>query len=354
MMKKFAYYLPQFHEIPENNKWWGKGFTEWTNVKRAKPLFKGHVQPVHPMDDNYYDLTNPETLQWQAKIANSYGIDGMIFYHYYFCGKKLLEKPAELLLKRIEIPMGFFFCWANHSWYRSWEGSKELLLEQSYGSRKDWEKHLEYLLPFFRDERYEKKDNKPLLMLFDPDFPEKDEMVEFFDETCKENGFSGIYIIESKQSYSLDQTGSVLHSREPNSSFKTFKYSKLNSCYRIKNYIGKKLHNWLSYKFIEKYNGNKLLKLAAKQNYEGIIPGLCFEWDNTPRHGYRGFVITPPSKETFFSYMDSICDSDYLFIDAWNEWCEGMVLEPTEENGYKYLEWIKEWSEKNENRFNGI
>ena len=123
-MKKFAYYLPQFHEIEENNRWWGKGFTEWVNVKKAQPLFKGHKQPIIPLNKNYYNLENPNILVWQANLAKKYGVDGFIFYNYYFCGKKLLEKPAKILLKNNNIPMKFFFCWANHSWFRSWEGSE--------------------------------------------------------------------------------------------------------------------------------------------------------------------------------------------------------------------------------------
>ena len=125
--------------------WWGKGFTEWTNVKKAKPLFDGHKQPKEPINDNYYNLTNVNTLKWQASLAKEYSIDGMIFYHYYFNGKKLLEKPAEILLENKDIPMNFFFCWANHSWIRSWEGTRELLIEQLYGTEADWNKHFLYL-----------------------------------------------------------------------------------------------------------------------------------------------------------------------------------------------------------------
>ena len=133
-MKKFAFFLPQFHEIPENDKWWGKGFTEWTNVKNARSLFKGHVQPKHPLNDNYYNLLDKSTVEWQTKLMNQYGIDGFIYYHYYFTGKLLLEKPAENLLKWKDIPQNFFFCWANHTWNRSWEGKTDILLEQKYGT----------------------------------------------------------------------------------------------------------------------------------------------------------------------------------------------------------------------------
>ena len=238
-MKKFAFYLPQFHEIPENNEWWGEGFTEWVNVKKAKPLFTGHAQPKVPMNNNYYSLDSKETLAWQADIANKYCVDGMIFYHYYFEGKKLLEKQCEILLEQKEIPMIFFFCWANHSWYRSWDGTKELLIEQTYGDINDWEKHFQYLLPFFKDKRYEKRNNKPLFMIYISDFLEKKEMIKYFDKRCKENGFNGLCLIdvvmhfEDKTEKVLDDT--FIFYREPNASYYEYKIDKKNLPFRIKN-----------------------------------------------------------------------------------------------------------------------
>lgn len=350
-MKKYAFYLPQYHRIPENDLWWGEGFTEWTNVKRAKPLFAAHKQPEVPLNDNYYVLDNPETMKWQASLANDYSIDGMIFYHYYFCGRKLLEKPAEILLSNLDIPMNFFFCWANHSWIRSWEGTRELLIEQKYGNTSDWEDHFLYLLPFFKDDRYLKIDNKPVFMIFKSDFDEKDKYMDYLNKRCIESGFSGTMLIETRENADITDTegSSMVYLREPATSLNLYRNSPHNLFFRVKNKLGKDMRK-LSYRYVEKYDGNKVWKEAIK--YQGTmvkaIRGICFEWDNTPRHGYRGYIVSPPSKETFMKYMDSIKDSEYLFINAWNEWCEGMMLEPTEENGYRYLEWIKEWSEKNE------
>lgn len=354
-MKKYAYYLPQFHEIPENNKWWGEGFTEWVNVKKARPLIKNHNQPKKPLNNNYYEL-NEDTLRWQADLAMKYHIDGMIFYHYYFCGKKLLEKPAEILLKNKDIPMNFFFCWANHSWYRSWEGTKELLMEQTYGDVNDWEKHFQYLLPFFQDYRYQKKDNKPLFMLFQSSFKQNNNIAKYFDKRCRDYGFDGIQIIESIQNYdttSCNIDNSILHTREPNCSSMRYKFSKRNILFRIRNKILKILNKYTYLKYIEQYDGDILLKIAADNYRQNIIPGLFFEWDNTPRHGYRGYLISSISKEAFFIYMDTIKDSEFVFINAWNEWCEGMMLEPTSDKKYLYLEWLKEWTENNENRTYG-
>ena len=349
-MRIFSFYLPQYHEIPENNEWWGKGFTEWTNVRKAKPLFKGHVQPVHPLNNNYYDLMDKSIVEWQTRLMKAYGLTGMIYYHYYFCGKKLLEKPAENLLKWKEIDQPFFFCWANRSWKKTWNGTSELLIEQKYGNEPDWEEHFQYLLPFFQDERYEKKNNKPVFMLFGCDFSEKQKYVEYLDQKCKDVGFSGIHIINvafriedlNKIDSDVEETW---HLREPNTSISLY-YDKLKS---IPFSIYNRTIKILSKKHIFKYNGDKLLKERTDYRTDiPYIPGLFFGWDNTPRHGSRGDYVSAPKKETVWKYLDSMKDSEYLFINAWNEWCEGMILEPTEENGYQYLEWIKEWVDKDD------
>lgn len=362
-MKIFAYYLPQFHTIPENDKWWGKGFTEWTNVKKATPLYKNHIQPKVPLNNNYYCLDDINTLKWQEKLMNDYKVDGLIFYHYYFKGKKLLEKPAEMLLKNKDINIKYFFCWANHSWYRSWEGSKEILLEQTYGKKEDWEKHFNYLLPFFKDKRYQKKDNKPLFMVFKAEFIEKKEMFNFFNKKCIENGFNGICIIESKNSCK-DNDGNQItneeeyicykHLREPLYSLSLYSNKLSNLPKRCIN-KAKRVLNQKNFKFVIKYDADKLYKCMCADYLpkENIIRGAFFEWDNTPRHSYRGYIVNPVSKRMFMKYMDLIKSEEYVFINAWNEWAEGMTLEPTEQNKYKYLEWIKE-VKKDENRSDGM
>lgn len=356
-MKIFALYLPQYHEIPENNKWWGKGFTEWVNVKKAKPLFKGHVQPKHPLNNNYYNLLNKDTVVWQTDLMKKHGISGMIYYHYYFNGKLLLEKPAENLLQWKDIDQPFFFCWANRTWFRSWEGSRKVLIEQTYGNKDAWRKHFEYLLPFFKDDRYEKVDNKPVFMLYDSRIQEKQDMFRAFDTWCKEAGFDGLYLIE--ECYSIPDA--MLYSEEE-------KNNGISTSYFLAEpLVGKELWirrhgvasdywNRLLNKMNQKgivhhlfqYSGDDIMKLLIRKqpHDKKIVPGIFFEWDNTPRHGERGYIINPPSKTTFFNYMNSIKYSDYAVINAWNEWCEGMMLEPSEENGYRYLKWIKEWQDK--------
>ena len=355
----FAFYLPQYHTIPENDEWWGKGFTEWTNVKKAKPLFHGHKQPVHPLDDNYYNLLDENTVKWQTGLLHQYKVDGFIYYHYYFEGRLLLEKPDENLLKNKNIDQPFFFCWANHSWMRSWEGKSTILVEQTYGDEKSWEKHFQYLLPFFKDKRYEKKDNKPLFMMFLPYFKEKNEMMLYFDKRCKDEGFAGISVIDSIQNiYTKDYeqyknnispvTEYVLL-REPGTgqAIVAHKHNPKNFIKRVKNYLRRKYGIG---RYVYTYSGNEIIKELVKYNNlpQGsftTLKGLFFNWDNTSRHGYRGYIIKPISKKSFSLFMDNCSNQDYVFINAWNEWCEGMMLEPSVEYGYRFLEWIKEWKE---------
>lgn len=359
-MRFFSFFLPQFHEIPENNEWWGKGFTEWVNVKSAKQLFKGHVQPKHPFNHNYYNLLDKQTVLWQTAVMHEYGIDGMIYYHYYFNGKLLLEKPAENLLKWKDVDQPFFFCWANHDWIRSWEGKKEILIKQEYGNESDWERHFQYLLPFFRDSRYEKKENMPILMTFKFDFGEKEKMFRYLDKRCRDCGYAGLYLIETYgrkwggknlgEDFELykNQCCSItkaVHIREPNSStlayYHSLKTDSIPKIYRkLRREIGELFHKPYLYRLSGEKIYRKMIDECSK--LQGIH-GLYFEWDNTPRHKKRGYVISPVKKELFFEYMDAIKDEAYVFVNAWNEWAEGMMLEPTEEDGYKYLEWIQEW-----------
>lgn len=358
-MRCFALFLPQFHEIPENNIWWGKGFTEWTKIRQAKSFYKGHEQPQKPLNENYYNLLEKKTVEWQTDLMQKHKIDGFIYYHYYFCGKKLLEKPAENLLKWKDIQQPFFFCWANHTWYRSWNNSKKVLMEQTYGTKEDWKQHFDYLLPFFKDIRYEKKNNRPVFMIFKSEFAEKQEIFDYYDEQCKENGFDGIYLIEtyfeinSESSLNTFEKGlcrqtELIYLREPNVVLNLYHKKPVYLLENIIRKVKKILADNGVNMGILPYNGNQIYDVMIHSviKNQKLAHGIFFEWDNTPRHSLRGYIITPPDKEKFFEYMNLIKDDEYIFINAWNEWAEGMVLEPTEHNGYKYLDWIKEWTEK--------
>ena len=192
--KVLALHLPQYHRIPENDRWWGEGFTDWVNVRKAKPLFQGHEQPVVPLNNNYYDLSDTAAIRWQAQLAKQYGVYGFCYYHYWFSGRKLLEKPCELLLDHKDIDIKYCFCWANESWARTWDGKEhDVLMKQVYGGREDWTAHFDYLLPFFQDERYIRIDNKPVIFIYSchriADF---DDVVAWWDELARENGFDGV------------------------------------------------------------------------------------------------------------------------------------------------------------------
>ena len=355
-MKIFSLFLPQFYETKENNEWWGEGFTEWTNVKNAKSLRKGQVQPLHPLNDNYYNMLDKSTMEWQTSLMHKYGLYGMIYYHYYFNGKLLLEKPAENLLRWKDIDQPFFFCWANHTWYRSWEGSKKVLVEQTYGDKSDWKRHFDYLLPFFKDDRYEKADNMPLFMIYDSqtDATIIDDMFYWFDHWGKEAGFGGIKCIRECFHYPAEEemnrykNNDLMFLAQPSCGRWALEDRSLFSHYLNK--MKFRLSSKGYFKRPPVIDGNRLYKymiLKEKQILsKKFIPGIFFGWDNTPRHKNRGFIIDCVEKRRFFEYMDIIKQSDYLFVNAWNEWAEGMVMEPSEEYGYRNLKWIKEWIDR--------
>ena len=349
MMKFIAYYLPQFHEVKENNEWWGNGFTEWTNVKKSKALFDGHQQPKIPLD-GYYDLMEKETMVKQAEYAEKYGIYGMAFYHYWFEGRHLLEKPAENLLKWKDINMNFMFCWANHDWIRSWNGTKELLLKQSYGKKKDWEDHFNYLLPFFKDPRYIKIDGKPAFGIYMIEqIPNVEEMIEMWNALAQKNGLPGVYIIEHaltpKYKESCPLSDAVII-RQPNMAMFKFcrvynlskRFKKIQpvipNCYPLKIQYKKVMDNLIEE--TKRFNSNKTV-------FYGFFTG----WDNTPRHGKRGSVIINQNSDDFKYYLHALVKLaqekkvDYVFINAWNEWCEGMYLEPDKYSGNMFLNAIK-------------
>ncbi|MGL5056639.1 MAG: glycosyltransferase WbsX family protein [Fusobacteriaceae bacterium] len=343
--KLIAFYLPQFHRVKENDEWWGEGFTEWTNVKRSKPLYKNHNQPRVPLNNNYYDLSKKETLVEQAKLAKENNIFGFCFYHYYFNGKNLLEKPAELLLENKEIDINYCFSWANEPWTRSWDGkTKDVLMPQNYGDIEDWKRHFDYLLPFFRDERYIKKDNKPVFLIYRTNnIPNCEGMIEYWKKLSIKKGFSGIYLIETLNSF---QKKPILESSEAVVEFEpmlTMRYY-LNPLTQVKRLIRKKigLLDIVDYDKVWK-NIIKRDESYSKQKCLGAFVG----WDNTPRKGKNGLIIKGSTPEKFGEYLKKQVQkntSDFLFINAWNEWAEGTYLEADTKNKNNFLKKIKEMS----------
>lgn len=340
-------YLPQFHRTEENDKWWGEGFTEWTAVKAAVPLYSGHKQPKVPLNNNYYNLLEKETMSHQAELMKKYGIDGQCFYHYYFKdGKKVLEKPAENLLKWKEINMPFCFCWANSSWVRTWSNisngnvwsdkfekiekdsyGRGILLEQKYGREQEWKKHFEYLLPFFNDERYIKIDNKPIFLFFATNqLFVLHQMIDYWRELALKAGLQGLYFIGMNTANVKNGLDAVLLNA-PNMYLNFDKVERIGGICRP------------NYKEI----WEKILSASINETGDTYF-GAVINYDDTPRRGKNGCSFKNFSLETFADGMQKLyqkCASlnhEFVFINAWNEWGEGMHLEPDEENGYAYLE----------------
>ncbi|MDR3696329.1 glycoside hydrolase family 99-like domain-containing protein [Mucilaginibacter sp.] len=349
MVKVIAVHLPQFHEIPENNEWWGKGFTEWTNTKKCKPIFKGHHQPKEPVDDNYYNLLDKNTLKWQVELAKKYGIYGFCFYHYYFTGKTLLEKPLEIYLANKDIDFPFCFSWANHTWTRTWHESKDILIEQTYGDYKDWQDHFYYLLPFFKDERYIRIENKPTIIFNQPPaFDKANEMIDCWTDLAKQNGLEGIYFIETLSIY---QTESVLKkSNALMESEPSYTYHFLPYWYRIfRKTVGFAFPS--SKPRLNLYSSfwKVILNRKPIQTDKMVYPGAFVNWDNAARRPVNASIFLFFTSEKFKKHIKKqiirckkVYNSEFLFLNAWNEWAEGNYLEPDKKYGYKLLEAIKE------------
>ena len=370
-MKIIPLYLPQFHTIPENDEWWGKGFTEWVNVREAKPLFEGHNQPRVPLNNNYYDLSDIETLKWQCRIAKEYGIYGFCMYHYWFNGHLLLEKPMEMLLAHPEIDIKYCVSWANHDWTDAWKASNrqpKVLIAHNFDDEKDWVDHFNYLLPFFKDPRYMTENNKPLMVIYIPNIIRKlKKMLDVWSQMARDNGFDGLTFIYQSAASSFDNSwdhslfdygvemnpGYVgLANRQKNSSFfpKLMKYS-----HEIKRFLHIRRSLLPQKKITEvskadyDYTWQRILELRPLSNSPKMIPCAFTDWDNTPRHKERGYLYQGVSPEKFKNYFKQLVentkkyyDTDMIFVFAWNEWAEGGYLEPDSKNGFAFLEAIRD------------
>jgi len=349
-----AIYLPQFHPIPENDEWWGKGFTEWRNVVKAKPRFPGHYQPHLPADLGFYDLRVPEVMIEQAKMARKHGIYGFCYYHYWFNGHLLLERPLENMLKSKEPDFPFMICWANENWTRVWDGGeKEVLMEQKY-SEKDDINHIQYLIKFFKDPRYIHINNKPVISIYKSTLlPNIEKTIEIWrTEALKERIELYICRFESigqnGEKYMADGIDAAIEF-EPHSGMKEYYQSKkyahpirrgINIVSRL--IMGRNiLPSTLDYK--------KYVVFQIKRPKPSYKKYLCVTpmWDNSARRNNNDFVAFRGSKpelfgiwlknvvEKFVPYSD---DENFIFINAWNEWAEGSHLEPDMKFGTQYLE----------------
>lgn len=347
-MKIMAIHLPAFHRIPENDKWWGEGFTEWDNVRAGKPLYPGHIQPVEPYNDWYYDLSKTENLNKQAVLARKYGVDGFIMYHYWFgYGRKIFEKPVESLLSSTRIDIEFSLCWANHTWVTSWHGREpEELIRQNYPGEEDWHAHIEYLIQFFRDARYSVIDNRPVLYIYNPsEISNYDQMIDYWDTYLKANGFNGIYVVEyisSKNKALASEKSSAVMEFEPLYTM-FFDISKISLAKRA---LAKMMHrlDFQSYDELWAHILNRTRTYSGKP----IIRACNCAWDNSPRKHYDSMIVKGSTPLKFEEYLarlmtysrENVSDK-YLVINAWNEWSEGAYLEPDKHNGFGYLEAIR-------------
>ncbi len=358
-MKVMCMYLPQYHSFPENDEWWGKDYTEWVAVKGAKPLYRGHVQPKVPLGKEYYDLDKDgaKVLSHQAQLAKEYGVYGFSFYQYYFNGKTLMEKPLKTLLANPGIDIKYNICWANETWTRTWYGlSDQVLIAQEYGNEEDWRRYFDYLLPFFKDERYIKINNRPVWQIYKTyDIPCFEDMHKAFDAWARQEGFDGVYVISGKTAGGSEERSGAADGYyyfEPGYSLKndlgtagTLSYNFGTLIRSIRNrLIGKKC----GYILERRVSAKRIMNSIASRDYaECEFPGIIPDWDNTPRRGCKGLVYMGTSPELFEKTLRVLAkkvaghEPDFVYVNAWNEWGEGAYMEPDEQRRYAYLEAVK-------------
>jgi lipopolysaccharide biosynthesis protein len=349
-VRTIAIHLPQFHPIPENNEWWGKGFTEWTNVAKAKPLFAGHYQPHLPADLGFYDLRLAESRQEQADLAAAYGIYGFCYYHYWFEGKRLLNAPVDAILESGKPDFPFMLCWANGSWTRTWDGNDNILMEQKH-SLEDDRAHIQHLIKYFKDKRYIRIGNKPVFAICRTELlPFPDETAALWRTEIRKAGFEDIYLIKME----MFETGKPAEKIgfdacaefQPDWRNLPVKldpgFSKLKSLFSSHPDPFKKNNIYQYREVVEKMLAKPK---AAYKCYPCVTPG----WDNSPRKKENALIMIDSRPEYFGNWVQKVLDGfepysgdeNFLFINAWNEWAEGNHLEPCQKWGRAYLEAFK-------------
>jgi len=366
-IRPIAIHLPQYHPIPENDQWWGKGFTEWTNVVNARPLFPGHYQPQLPADLGYYDMRHPETMHAQAELAKQYGVYGFCYYHYWFNGKLLLETPLHQMLELKEPEMPFMLCWANENWTRRWDGwDQEILMEQKYSDQDD-DAHITYLMQFLKDPRYIKMDGKPVLIIYKTFLlPNPQKTAATWRKIAAANGLE-LYLCHMVFSYreknTLEKGFDAVIDFEPFGIRR--KLSVFDEVSRQRRVLDNNIfHRILSRSGIVtermrdpllKYNVLDydfcLRELRSLQQFDfKLYPSLVPGWDNSPRKKNDPTLLLKGSTpQKFQQWMTNILadfkpfseQENFVFINAWNEWAEGNHLEPCLKWGTAYLQALK-------------
>lgn len=343
-VKVICFYLPQFHPFPENDKWWGTGFTEWTNVKPALPQYNGHYQPHIPHEDmGYYSLLDKDTQRKQIDLAKQYGIEGFCYYLYWFSGKRLMETPLDNMLADTTLDFPFCVCWANENWSRRWDGlDQDILIAQEYSDKDDID-FISHISKYLSDKRYIHIDGKPLLIIYRPNlFPNMKETVKRWRKWCLDNGIGEIYLaypqsfeIKDPSEYDFDAAIEF----PPNNSKPPMLQGKMNSAYS--NFQGH-IYDWRI--LLERSDNYTTSKYKL---FRGVVPS----WDNTARKKNKGIIFENSCPNLFEKYLVNAFsdtaiqkkheDEKLVFVNAWNEWAEGAHLEPDQKYGYAWLQAIQ-------------
>lgn len=341
-----AFYLPQFHPIPENDAWWGKGFTEWTNAMKAKPLFRGHHQPHVPRDLGFYDLRLPEVRAEQAAMASEFGVEAFCYYYYWFAGKQLLERPFDEVLRSGKPDFPFCLCWANATWTGIWHGEpNRVLIEQTYPGKEDYRAHFDYLVAAFRDPRYMTVNGKPLYVVHRPlDIPNVRSVMESFRLMAQRAGLKGLHLVGvtpykvwKPHDYGFD--GLVIQRMPALDGTIPWRYPIT----KLKARLGK--HRLTVYRYSDYLNKLVTPQVSQIEYYPCLLPN----WDNTPRSGMNGLVLEDSNPELFRQHVRDALhriegkprELRLVFLKSWNEWAEGNYVEPDLRFGHGYLEALR-------------
>ena len=361
-MRPIALYLPQYHPIPENDAWWGRGFTEWTNVAKAKPLFRGHRQPHLPADLGFYDLRLPETRDAQAAMARAHGIEGFCYYHYWFAGRRILEQPFTEVLASGRPDFPFSLCWANQSWRGVWHGApKATLIEQTYPGRDDHLAHFAALLPAFRDRRCLRVEGKPVFFVYRPrEMPEPRAFTDLWRDAARRAGLPGLFLIgfetDGHRGWQPADHGydGLVRSRLPAlARWPTWAAPVRKITHKLRR-VRRQLAGHAASDgdgpTIHRYGD--LLDTIVEDPTDGLetYPCVIPNWDNTPRAGARGLVLQGSTPELFRAQLRKAvrvtahlpAERRFVVLKSWNEWAEGNYLEPDLETGSRYLEVVRD------------
>ena len=355
-VRVIAFYLPQYHPTSDNDKWWGKGFTEWTNVGKAKPLFRGHYQPKVPADLGYYDLRLPEVREAQAQLALEAGIEGFCYYHYWFGnGKQELELPFNEVLRLGRPNFPFCLCWANESWHsKFWkiDGSihKKCLIEQKYETKDGHIKHFNTLLPAFKDKRYIYVDDKPLFMIYKPfDFEDVSKFIALWNLLAKENGLKGLHFVAHLFHNIYQTTVDKLHLM----GFDSVNTMGLHIGFGAKRSLINRLWGRIEMAIngiprAKEYKNTYPYFLSDVDKSEDVYPTIIPNWDHTPRSGSAGTVLLNSTPELFKKHIREVMnmisqkENQIVFLKSWNEWGEGNYMEPDLKYGHGYIDALRE------------